>query len=93
MESTNEQWTMIEPIILKSTQVKDHRGRKPIAPRKVLTVYYGYYEQVHLGRTYPSGIRHTRLAIVVTKNGRGKGSYRISSKCWPKTHTNAGKAA
>ncbi|MCF8068248.1 MAG: IS5 family transposase [Desulfobacterales bacterium] len=36
MELTNEQWTRIEPIILKTTPEKDPRGRKPKPPRDLL---------------------------------------------------------
>ena len=36
MELTNEQWTRIEPIILKTTPEKDPRGRKLKPPRDVL---------------------------------------------------------
>ena len=36
MELTNEQWTRIEPIILKLTPEKDPRGRKPKPSRDVL---------------------------------------------------------
>ena len=36
MELTNEQWTRIEPIILKSAPEKDPRGRKPKPARDVM---------------------------------------------------------
>jgi transposase len=36
MELTNEQWTRIEPIILKTTPAKDPRGRKPKPARDVM---------------------------------------------------------
>jgi len=36
MELTNEQWSRIEPIIIKSISDKDTRGRKKRDPRDVL---------------------------------------------------------
>ena len=36
MELTNEQWNRIEPIIFKTTPVKDPRGRKERDPREVM---------------------------------------------------------
>jgi transposase len=36
MEITNEQWNRIEPIILKTSPVKDPRGRKERDPREVM---------------------------------------------------------
>ncbi len=42
MELTNEQWTRIEPIILKTTPEKDPRGRKPKLPRDVETLREAY---------------------------------------------------
>jgi hypothetical protein len=76
MELTNEQWTRIEPIILKTTPSKDPRGRKPKDPQGTCsTEYYGYCEQELLGKTYPNGIRHTRPAIGGSSNGSSKGTF------------------
>jgi transposase len=36
MELTNEQWNRIEPIIFRTTPVKDPRGRKGRDPREVM---------------------------------------------------------
>ena len=62
MELTNEQWNRIEPIIFRTTPVKDPRGRKERDPREVMNGILWISRTGAPWKDLPAGIRHTKNA-------------------------------
>ncbi len=88
MDLTDEQWSIIQPLIPDPPRRPDGKGRPWRDSREVMTAYYGYYVQEHHGMTCQTDTRHTRHATVGFSSGYAPARLRRYFRHWLTIYTN-----
>jgi len=84
MDLTDEQWTIVEPLLPKPAKRADGKGRPRVDNRAILNGILWSCELERRGTICPIGIHHTKPAIGASRNGSKQVRLKAFSSNWYK---------